>query len=77
MYINREFALVCILEKGVPEEIEREIGAGNEEEGDARSPVEGNVRPTGCNDVGEVSGLGVESEEGKEAKESGERDEEF
>lgn len=46
MYINRKIPNICILEEGVPEEIEREIFASEEEESDLGRAVEMEVIDT-------------------------------
>lgn len=72
MDVNGVVACLGIHEKGVPEEIEGEIGASEEEESDLGSPCEGEGPFKGIGGGGSGLGLRIEAEEGEEADDDGE-----
>lgn len=86
MDVYREIRRVRILEEAAPEEIEREVAAGEEEEGELGGAGEARSRAAAAEDVemrrrrrggGIIVRRGVEAEEGEEAEGEGEEDDQL
>lgn len=86
MDVYREIRRVRILEEAAPEEIEREVAAGEEEEGELGGAGEARSRGAAAEDVemrrrrrggGIIVRRGVEAEEGEEAEGEGEEDDQL